>query len=1023
MPISTDDFWKLAAASGLLPPERCRALQAEFAALKGAATQANARSLGEWLVATDVLTRYQVSVLASGRPGPFVFGDFVIIERIESGRLAKCFRARYKGAQLALLKFSADSAESPQQTRAMMDQVAAAREINSPHVAHVYQFQPTARPPFLVLEDLRGQSLHEARERGKPALSEACRIGFQAALGLVAMHEQRAVHGNLCPDNIWLDEAASVKLLHFPLAPLAWGETRLDPRLADYLAPELNDADRAPDALSDIYALGCVLYELISGRVPFPGGAIARKRASHASEVAERLDQFVTGVSEELADLVAEMLDKETLLRAATASHVANLLSPYTSDAAQLRKAMPPRSGPRKIAPGNAAGHDPDWQSPPKSAQANVPPASESPAASPSPRKPEQPSVKAAAPATPMAPTRPEPAKRMPKKPATSVAQPIAPTPAPQVAKVQSKAPDAGKPRNIADEVEPPRIIIDTQSVQPPLDSSAGAAALQPKSVNLLAIVAIAAAALLALAGLAAYFLLSDKESTVKRPIGAAVDGAARAADAGASTVALPQRESASNGSAPSSDDVADNTTLVDDDGTTLWVSPTAGAPLDVKYVPSSAQVLLALRPAELLAQDEGARLLAALGPEAEAARNQLQATLGVDLADVEQLLVAFAPNESGTPRTAYVARLARPIPQSQLLEAWGHPRATELAGQPCFLGGATAYCLPKADDGRVLLAASQAVLEETLGRNGPPLLRKGIEGLLRDSDRTRHLTLLAAPSYLLSDGRDLLAGSLSKLREPFERVFGMQTQAVLVSAHLGDELFLELRVAGPADVRPDKLAATLRGELDLAGEQVEQYVASITPQPYGRLIVNRFPRMLQLVGNFTRAAAEDRQAVLRCYLPLNAAHDLALGAELTLHESPGGTPAAQPTLRVGLPIGAEAELDRTVSLSFPRDTLEHSLEMLSAEIDTPIIIEGPDLQLEGITKNQSFTLDQRDQPARQILLAILKLANSDGKLVYVIRAGDGGAEAIHITTRAAAARRGESLPAVFAGKAPVKKS
>ncbi len=142
MPISTDDFWKLAAVSGLLPPERCRALHAEFAGLKGAATQANARSLGEWLVATDVLSRYQVSVLASGRPGPFVFGDFTIVERIDGGRLAKCFRARFKGAQLALLKFSADSADSPQRTRSMMDQVAAGAKSKAPTWCAFTRFSP-----------------------------------------------------------------------------------------------------------------------------------------------------------------------------------------------------------------------------------------------------------------------------------------------------------------------------------------------------------------------------------------------------------------------------------------------------------------------------------------------------------------------------------------------------------------------------------------------------------------------------------------------------------------------------------------------------------------------------------------------------------------------------------------------------------------------------------------------------------------------------------------------------------------
>jgi hypothetical protein len=66
---------------------------------------------------------------------------------------------------------------------------------------------------------------------------------------------------------------------------------------------------------------------------------------------------------------------------------------------------------------------------------------------------------------------------------------------------------------------------------------------------------------------------------------------------------------------------------------------------------------------------------------------------------------------------------------------------------------------------------------------------------------------------------------------------------------------------------------------------------------------------------------------------------------------------------------------------------------------------------LEGITKNQSFGLDERDLPAEEILQKVMLLANPDGKLVYVLKPGDDGAERIIITTRAAVAKRGDKLP------------
>ena len=108
-----------------------------------------------------------------------------------------------------------------------------------------------------------------------------------------------------------------------------------------------------------------------------------------------------------------------------------------------------------------------------------------------------------------------------------------------------------------------------------------------------------------------------------------------------------------------------------------------------------------------------------------------------------------------------------------------------------------------------------------------------------------------------------------------------------------------------------------------------------------------------------------------------------------------------------------EARLARPISLVFARDTLEAAVQMLAEEVGVPIEILGSDLQQEGITKNQSFALEERDQPAGSILRTILARSNSAGKLVYIFSTRE-ARETILITTRAAVARRGERLPAVF---------
>ena len=462
--------------------------------------------------------------------------------------------------------------------------------------------------------------------------------------------------------------------------------------------------------------------------------------------------------------------------------------------------------------------------------------------------------------------------------------------------------------------------------------------------------------------------------------------------------------------------------TEIDDDGQTLWTSPTMGEPLSLSYLPSGTQVILTFRPAELLENAEGARLLEALGPAGQFAREQLQAVLGRDLGEIEQLTLAFYPDESGLPQAAYVMRLREAPAEATQLAAWGHPAAAEHRAKKFFENKRFAYYFPPDEAGRTVAIAQPAAMREILELEGPPLVRREIETLLRKTDAARHFNLLFAPNYLLVDGKSLLAGNLEKLHDPLARFLDESLQAVLVSAHLGEELFLELRALPATDKNPQEVATRLRERLDQVGEQVESHMASLDARPYGRMVINRFPRMVQLLSDFTRSGAEQRQAVLRCYLPLNAAHNLLLGAELTLQEQSVVPQLTTPVASASKQGDAADALRKKITLSFPRDTLERCLEMLGKEIDQEIVILGPDLQLEGITKNQSFGLEELDQPAGEVLRKVLKLANSDGKLVYVIRPKDGRREAIIVTTRSAAAKRGEPLPEEFVRKTETEK-
>ncbi len=97
----------------------------------------------------------------------------------------------------------------------------------------------------------------------------------------------------------------------------------------------------------------------------------------------------------------------------------------------------------------------------------------------------------------------------------------------------------------------------------------------------------------------------------------------------------------------------------VDDDGETLWAAPPGGALFDARLSAVRRKVILVWRPAELLASSEGAKLFDALGPAGDLAKTELTAILGVELTDVEQLTIAWLPNEAGDLQTTFSLRLA----------------------------------------------------------------------------------------------------------------------------------------------------------------------------------------------------------------------------------------------------------------------------------------------------------------------------------------------------------------------------
>jgi hypothetical protein len=168
----------------------------------------------------------------------------------------------------------------------------------------------------------------------------ACNYVMQAARGLQHAHEQGMVHRDIKPQNLMRTPKGTVKILDFGLARLADQEqagvdqanlTREGVTLGtpDYIAPEQARDSRRADIRADIYSLGCTLYFLLSGRVPFPSGSSVEKIVAHCQQSPRPLKQFCPDVPESLIRTIEKMMAKSPADRFQTPQEVVEALKPF----------------------------------------------------------------------------------------------------------------------------------------------------------------------------------------------------------------------------------------------------------------------------------------------------------------------------------------------------------------------------------------------------------------------------------------------------------------------------------------------------------------------------------------------------------------------------------------------------------------------------------------------------------------------------------------------------------------------
>ena len=205
----------------------------------------------------------------------------------------------------------------------------AAAALHHPNVCPVYEIDEVDGKTFISMAFLEGESLEERIAQGPLSIKDALDIARQAADGLDAAHEKGIFHRDIKPANIMVDPKGRATIMDFGLARLTEASrlTKLDTAMGTvaYMSPEQAQG-MTVDSRSDLWSLGCVLYEMISGQRPFQGQYDQALLYEIVHEEPAALTGLRTGVPIELEFIVGECLAKDRDDRTGTAQEVARKL-------------------------------------------------------------------------------------------------------------------------------------------------------------------------------------------------------------------------------------------------------------------------------------------------------------------------------------------------------------------------------------------------------------------------------------------------------------------------------------------------------------------------------------------------------------------------------------------------------------------------------------------------------------------------------------------------------------------------
>jgi hypothetical protein len=273
---------------------------------------------------------------------PLLAGRYQLLEPIGQGGMGTVYRARdvTLNRPVAVKVLPAGKLADPDAVARFRREATALARLSHPNIVQAHDSGADGERHFLVMELVEGRSLAAVlAAEGKVAPTRAAGYAHQAARALHHAHRSGLIHRDVKPSNLLLMPDGTVKLLDLGLARFLQDQvgdaslTRAGAGMGtpDYCAPEQCRNAHSAGPAADVYALGCTLYHLLAGRVPFPGSSLSEKVQAHEARDPTPLEDLCPEVPGGLALAVARLMAKRPQDRFGSMAEAAEALAPYVA--------------------------------------------------------------------------------------------------------------------------------------------------------------------------------------------------------------------------------------------------------------------------------------------------------------------------------------------------------------------------------------------------------------------------------------------------------------------------------------------------------------------------------------------------------------------------------------------------------------------------------------------------------------------------------------------------------------------